>query len=57
MHSEFAHGIGMVAAASDAIENAIMFSMVSDMQDPLAEMAVHDPEAFEAVVEKVKAAL
>ena len=32
--------IGMVAAASDAIENAIMFSMVSDMQDPLAEMAV-----------------
>lgn len=32
--------MGIVAALSDAVENAIMFSMVADMSDPLGEMAV-----------------
>ena len=32
--------VGVVAALSDAIENGIMFSLVADMADPLAEMAV-----------------
>lgn len=32
--------LGMFAALADAIENALMFSMVADMANPLDEMAV-----------------
>jgi len=32
--------LGIVAALADAIENAIMFSMVANMTDPFAEMAI-----------------
>ena len=32
--------MGLIAAASDAIENAILFSMVADMAHPLGEMAI-----------------
>lgn len=32
--------LGIVAALADAIENALMFSMVADMANPLDEMAV-----------------
>lgn len=32
--------LGMIAAVSDAIENALLFSMVDDMANPLNEMAI-----------------
>ncbi len=32
--------LGMAAAASDAVENALLFRMVADMANPLDEMAV-----------------
>lgn len=32
--------MGLIAAASDAIENAILFRMVADMANPLDEMAI-----------------
>jgi hypothetical protein len=32
--------LGIVAALADAVENAVMFSMVADMASPLGEMAV-----------------
>lgn len=32
--------LGIIAALADAIENGIMFSMVADMADPFAEMAI-----------------